>query len=124
MAETSLSGLRKELERLRSRMAWMRMQLAETNTIAVAANTQQPKRFRVAAFQTTALLTNVSGTVSWSTPLPSDSYKVDAACPALATMPNYTITNQTATGCTITFTSPVLLAVGTTVIVIAVAPAS
>lgn len=100
-------------------MAALRRSQNITNVMVV----QSEKRFRIGAFQTSALLTNVSGSVTWSSPMPSDSYKVDAACPSLSSMPAYNITNQTASGCTITFTSPSLLAIGTIVIVLGVSPA-
>ena len=55
--------------------------------------------------------------------MPSASYNVDAGM-SIANMPAYTVTNQTAAGCTVTFNAPILLAAGTIVIVLAVSPAS
>ena len=119
----SLGSLRKEIERLRARQQAMGVQLSTTTQIAQAASGEE-KRFRIAGFITTSLLTNVSGTVTWSSPMPSDTYAVDATCPALASMPSYTISNRTASGCTVTFTAPVTLAIGTLVVVVGVSPAA
>lgn len=118
---------RREMDRIAARLSALSKKISRVNITATSAQTmsvQSAKRFRIGAFQTIALLSNVTGTVKWSTPMPSADYKVDAACPALANMPAYTVTNQTAEGCTVTFTSPSLLAVGTIVIVLGVSPAS
>lgn len=90
--------------------------------------TQVAKRFRLAAFQTSSLISlggTVTGTVVWSTPMPSEVYNVDVAV-ALNNMtsPIATISNQTAAGCTVSFTAPVAIALGVTVVVLGVAPAS
>lgn len=118
---------RREVDRIAARLSAISKKLTRVNATATSAQTmgvQSAKRFRIGSFQTIALLSNVTGTVKWSTPMPSASYNVDATCPALATMPGYTVTNQTAEGCTVTFTSPSLLAVGTVVVVLGVSPAS
>lgn len=122
MVERSRSELQREIERLKSQIKAIRTKQATTSTMV----TEQAKRFRVGIFVTplTILGGQVQGSVVWSTPMPSESYKVDAACSAMSTMPSYTITNQTQTGCTVTFTAPLLLAAGTVVIVLAVSPAS
>lgn len=88
---------------------------------------QSSKRFRIAVFVTPLSIfgSQISQTVRWSSPMLTAEYKVDASCSA---MPNqgwtYKITNQTAEGCTVTFSAPVLLAAGTIVVVLAVSPAA
>lgn len=98
---------------------------------AGAVNTSA-KRYRIGIF-TTALVSiggTVSGNVKWSTPITDaagnevDVYNVDAACSA---MPNtrwaFTTSNMSKDGVSISFTAPVLLSLGSIVVVLAVAPA-
>ncbi len=122
MVERSRTELQREIERLKSQIKAIRTKQSVTSTMV----TQQAKRFRVGVFVTplTILGGQVTGSVVWSTPMPTAEYNVDAACSAMSTMPSYTITNQTQNGCTVTFTAPLLLAAGTVVMVLAVSPAS
>jgi hypothetical protein len=102
--------------------------VSSVSNVADAAsvmNQESAKRFRVAVFTTplTVLGSPVTKAVKWSSPMPSSTYKVDAGCSIDNTALSYTITNQTAEGCTVTFNAPVLLAAGTVVIVLAISPA-
>lgn len=121
---------REELARLRARIAALSSRLSRTNSLAVSADTmaqQSAKRFRigVASVPLTLLGSPITVTYKWSEPLPTDSYRVDASCSAMpGTQWPYTITNQTAAGCTVTFSAPILIAAGSIVVVIAVSPAS
>lgn len=114
---------------LAARVRRLASKIRSVSTLATNANTmalQSAKRYRCAVFVTplTILGSPISQAVKWSSPMPSDSYSVDASCSAIpGTSLTYTITNQTAAGCTVTFNAPVLLAAGTIVMVIAVAPA-
>jgi uncharacterized membrane protein len=108
-------SLLRRIERLESRT---------TQTGAVASTASQ-KRFRIAATQTAILLgagASTSVSVVWSTPMPTDTYKVDVAVSALLGQPvsNIQVTSQTAAGCTVSFTVPALLALGTAVTLLAV----
>ena len=127
MARGGLSG---EIDRLRSTLRSISQRMAalkrETETVSVMT-IQTSKRFRIAVFVTplTVLGGPVAQAVKWSTPMPSATYSVDAACSGMPSSNwTYVISNQTAEGCTVTFSAPVLLAAGTVVMVLAVAPAS
>lgn len=126
----STSDLKREINELASRLRRLSRRVTVTSQVAASADTmaqESAKRFRIGAFQTplVSLGGTVSGSVKWSSPMPSDTYKVDATCPAMGnTVWSYTITNQTAAGCTVNFTAPVLLSLGTIVIVLAVSPAT
>lgn len=117
-----------ELRRMRDRLAFFKRRLARVNKTATSASSMlAAKRFRVAVFATplTLLGSPVSQTVRWSTPMPSDVYNVDAACSGVPAQAwSYTVSEQDANGCKVTFSAPVLLAAGTIVVVLAVAPAS
>jgi hypothetical protein len=123
-------GSRREIADLSSRLRSLARRLTTVDAVAQNANVmgaESAKRFRIGSFQTplVSLGGQVSGSVKWSSPMPSDSYKIDATCPAMGnTVWSYTITNQTAAGCTVNFTAPVLLSLGTIVIVLAVSPAT
>ena len=117
-----------ELDR-RMRVLEQRMGTVATTTTAAAgtATAAANKRFRVGIFTTplVQLGGQVSGTVTWSAPMPTAAYNVDAACSAMpATRWPFTTSAQTVDGVTITFTSPILLPLGTTVVVLAVSPAT
>lgn len=122
--------LSRDIERLRGALRSMSTRMAALNreTAAVSVMTlQTSKRFRIAVFVTplTVLGSPVAQTVKWSTPMPSAAYNVDAACSGMPSSNwTYVVSNQTAEGCTITFTAPVLLAAGTVVMVLAVSPAT
>jgi len=100
---------------------------------AASGTTTSAKRFRIGVFTVplTVLGAQVSGSVKWSTPITNqlgqlvDAYNVDAACSA---MPNTalvpTLSAQTSAGVTVSFTAPVLLAAGTIVVVLGIAPAA
>lgn len=103
----------------------IRTRLGITDRAAAAATTAASgadKRFRIAVKTVgLSLLTPVSVDMVWSTPLPSATYKVDVNCSALVGMPVVTIANQSAAGCTVTFT-PSVIATNAVVIALAIAP--
>jgi hypothetical protein len=114
-------ALRNQVNMILKRLGIQQVQVNNT------AGTQAAKRFRIGAFTTTSLISlggTVTGTVTWSSPMPSEVYNVDVAV-AVANMasPVANVSNQTAAGCTVSFTAPVGIALGTTVIVFGVAPA-
>jgi len=120
--------LRREVADLRSKFRIFGRRLSRTDATANAANAMSldsAKRFRIAVFVTplTILGAQVTGSVKWSSPMPSATYKVDAGMSIQGTALTYSITNQTADGCTVTFTAPILLAAGTIVVVLAISPA-
>ena len=90
------------------------------------------KRFRIGVF--TMPLTHIGeqvvGVVKWSSPItnaagqPVDAYNVDAACSAISASLTPTFSEQTSTGVTVTFTSPVLMTPGSIVVVLGIAPAT
>lgn len=130
MTQPGRLGNNPEFQQLKAQVAMILRRLGiqqiQTN-VAVAAGQTQAKRFRLGAFSTTSLISlggTVTGSVTWSTPMPSEVYNVDVAV-AVANMasPVATVTNQTAAGCTVSFPVPISLALGTTVIVFGVAPA-
>lgn len=109
------------------RVGQIERRLGITNT-ATIVNTQMTantaKRFRISIRTVTlSLLTPVDVTVQWSTPMPSATYNMDVSCTAMLGMPTVTVVSQDANGATIRFT-PTLAAVGATVMVLAVAPAT
>lgn len=123
----STSDLKREINELSSRLRRVSRRLSATTQVATSADNmaqESAKRFRIAVFVTplTLLGSPVVGAVKWSSPMPADSYKVDAGCSIQGTSLAYTISNQTAAGCTVTFAAPVLLAAGTIVVVLAVSP--
>ena len=100
---------------------------------SAAGTTSSAKRFRigVVAIPLTLLGGTVVAAVKWSTPItdnrgvPVDSYNVDASCSAMPTTALIpTISGQSSTGVTVTFTAPVLLAANTIVVVLGIAPAA
>lgn len=108
-----------------SRVSKLESRLLPVSSMAYA---QQSRRFRLAAVTTLALVSaggTVSVNVAFSSPMPTSDYKVDVAVPALAgAVSNIAVTNPTLTGCTVTFTIPSSLALGATVIVLAISPPS
>jgi hypothetical protein len=112
---------------LERRVRDLEMRVGKVSGVAFA---QQEKRYRLAA-SNTALLVGAGSTatvsVSWTAPFASADYKVDVAVAALLGQPvtNIAVTNRTTDGCTVSFTVPALLALGTAVTVLAIsAPSS
>lgn len=105
-------ALRAQVERINRRLG-----------ITVNAGATAAKRFRIAVKVLGLSLANVAAQfdVQWSSPLATSTYNVDVACSALLGMPTVTVTNQTTTGCTITFT-PTLVVTNATVVALAVSP--
>jgi hypothetical protein len=100
--------------------------------VANAGIQTSAKRFRIGIFSVplTLLGAQVTGSVTWSSPITNaagnetDRYSVDASCSAFQGMAvNPVFSNQTSTGVTVSFVAPITLAVGTMVVVLAVAPA-
>lgn len=120
-----------QLSAIRAQAAAADARAAEALATAQSGAATAAKRFRigVATIGLTLLGAQVSVAITWSTPMTDstgalvDSYNVDAACsamPGLALVP--TLTNQTSAGVTVTFTAPVVLAAGTVIVVLGVAP--
>jgi hypothetical protein len=122
-------GNNPEFQALQSQVQMILRRLhIQQGQVNAASGTLSTKRFRLGAFTTSSLITlggQVTGSVTWSTPMPSEVYNIDVAV-ALNNMasPVATITNQAATGCTVSFTAPVAIGLGVTVIVFGVAPAT
>lgn len=123
-------GNNPEFQALRAQVAMInrRLGIQQTVTNAVVADGAQPaKRFRIGVFITGGLISGggtVTGTVTWSSPMPSDVYNVDVACSAVTGQLTSTVTSQTATGCTVSFVAPLTILGGATCIVLGVAPAT
>lgn len=98
--------------------------------IQAASYAAQNRRFRLAA-TTTAVIVGAGATatvsVTFTQPFATTDYQVDVAVPALVGAPvtSIVVSNKTLTGCTIAFVVPSLIAISTTVIVLALSgPAS
>lgn len=122
--EDALRSLKARIDAL-DKVATRAMSTATNSTVTSA------KRFRIAivSIPLTLLGSSVSASVKWSTPITDqtgtlvDQYNVDASCSAMPTTPlNFTITNQTSEGVTVTFQAPVLLAANTMIVVLGIAP--
>lgn len=119
-----------DLAPILARLSALENMVKRTTGVAAVANagvTQAAKRFRIGMFSTPLVTLGgaVSGSVLWSSPMPSASYNVDAACAAMGNIQwTFTTSNQTAAGVTVNFSAPVALALGTLVTVVAVSPAS
>lgn len=116
-----------EFRRLQLSMQRLEAQLlaekARANALAISTNAAD-KRFRIGVRTVTlSILGSTNVDFVWSSPLPSATYKVDVDCSALVGMPAVTITNQTATGCRVSFAAG-LLSASVTVVALAIAPAT
>ena len=108
--------------------AWLalvnRVSLLE-GRLSAQAFTMSAKRFRLGSFALVAAVgagSSASGSVTWTSPMTTDDYKVDVTVSALAGAPvgNISVSAQTVNGCTVTFTVPSLVALGATVVVLAI----
>lgn len=96
-----------------------------TRAVSVAAD-DPTRRFRVGVFLVPAQVeigTPIVSDVAWSSPMPSDTYKVDLACSAPGMKgPAVTVTRKADYGCTVSFVAPVVVPAGTVCVAIAIAP--
>jgi len=128
----AFTALRNRVDMLERRAAAAVQTANQASAVAAAGVTTSAKRFRIGIFTVplTVLGAQVQGTVKWSTPITNargqlvDDYNVDAACSAMGTSLIPTISAQTSAGVTVSFTAPVLLAAGTVVVVLGIAPAT
>jgi hypothetical protein len=99
--------------------------LGITNAAVEGSVTLAAKRFRIAVKVLGLSLAGVPVVfdVQWSSPMPTAVYNVDVACSALLGMPTVVVTNQTKSGCTITFT-PSAVVTNATVIALGISPAA
>ena len=131
-ANPAFLALRNRVDMLERRAADALRAANAAGAVASAGVTTSAKRFRIGIFTVplTLLGAPVQGTVKWSTPItnaagvPVDNYNVDAACSAMGTSLVPTISAQSSAGVTVSFTAPILLAAGTVVIVLGIAPAA
>lgn len=125
-------ALRNRVDMLERRASTALRTATQAGAAAAAGSATNAKRFRIGIFTVplTLLGAQVSGTVKWSTPItnaagtPVDVYNVDAACSAMGTPLVPSFSAQTSAGVTVTFTAPLLLAAGTIVVVLGIAPAT
>lgn len=126
-------ALRNRVEMLERRISTALTTANQASSTATASVVTSAKRFRIGVVSVplTLLGGQVSASVKWSTPITNargqlvDDYNVDASCAAfsgISLVP--TLSNQTSAGVTVTFTAPVLLAAGTIVVVLGIAPAA
>lgn len=107
---------------LMNRVAKLESKASVTSTIAFA---QQEKRYRLAMASMVSLIT-LGGTatvsVVFSSPFATTDYKVDVTVATTSgqAVSNIVVSNKTVNGCTVAFTTPVALAIGTTVGVLAI----
>lgn len=110
------------VDRIQARLGIVDRRATDAQTASAMAAASTDKRFRIAVKNVgLSLIGVVNVDLVWSSPLPSATYKVDVNCSALIGMPTVTVTNQTAAGCTISF-SPGLAVTNATVIALAIAP--
>jgi hypothetical protein len=112
---------------LRNEVRMLRSRVDTSVSASTRTMTSSPKRFRIGIFTVPLTVAGAvaSGTVKWSTPMPTKTYAVDAACSAFPNQPLVpAISQQAEDGCTVSFTTPVLLAAGTIVVVLAVSSAT
>lgn len=129
----AFQALKNRVEMLERRASVALSTANAANSAATAGVTTSAKRFRigVVSIPLTLLGAQVQASVKWSTPITDnrgqlvDTYNVDASCTAFPNTPLVpTVTSQTSAGVTVTFTAPVLLAAGTILVVLGIAPAA
>lgn len=127
MTSPGALGSNPTFQSLQRRVEMLETQVINSRNLALAAADRTPvKRFRIAVFTTALVLGGglVTANLTWSSPMASEVYNVDVGCSGILGGITATISNQTAEGCTVSFTAPGGLSIGTVCVVLGVAPAT
>lgn len=110
-----------DVERLERRIRALEDKQGPTQVAAFAGRN---RRFRLASANLTALVSlngTVTVNVTFNQSMATLDYQVDVTVPVLLgqAVTNISVSNRGMNGCTVQFTTPAVLAIGTTVIVLA-----